>query len=76
MHVYICLGPFIPDYQYSCLHLQTLRLFTRDLVREENIILVFEHINERCSRLCRKFPYLDFLFVFDMSLPDTLYMLL
>ena len=38
----------------------------------------FEHINERCSRFCRRFPDLDFfcLLYLDMSLRDTLYMLL
>ena len=41
MHVYICLGPFIPDYQYSCLHLQSLYAFLHGILcaRKINIIL-------------------------------------
>ena len=38
----------------------------------------FEHISERYSRLCRKFPDLDFFYLLylDVSLPETQYMLL
>ena len=32
MHVYICLGPFIPDYQYSCLLLQSLYAFLHGIL--------------------------------------------
>ena len=67
MHVYICLGPFIPHSQYSCLHLQSLYPFLRGILCARKYD--FEHINKRFSRLCRKFPDLDFFVCFSFTRP-------
>ena len=62
MHVSICLGPFfqtinIPVFIYKVFELN----YTGSCAQGK---YNFEHANKRFSRLCRKFPDLDFFFFF------------
>ena len=66
MHVYICLGPSIL-FQTINILVFTYKVFTPFYTGSyAQGKYNFEHINERCSRLCRKFPDLDF---FLLALP-------
>ena len=76
------LGPFYPRLSiliFSSSLTKSLRLFTRDLVRKENIIMniSMKDVHDFVENSI-KFPDLDFfcLLYLDMSLPETQYMLL